>query len=248
MAGSYIIKEAHERYEQLIGFKEDPFLQKGTRTVSWCHLETPSDCAVPEKFTFRFDRRITIGEDPIDCVADIDGLESVARLRAEGFKISVSVPKYTKPSWNGYVLNNDQIYHTWITPEDHTAIKAAVDAYQSVVSPFAAENGHKLVPKEPRVSRWIFSTDGVGFHTPICQDAIKISEAKEWINNGVTIHPPMFGIGAGFEQNTHKIGENVDSRELKHVIAMISKFPSSFYAEFQKKKAACCSKNTCCSA
>ena len=38
----------------------------------------------------------------------------------------------------------------------------------------------------------------------------------------------MFGIGPGIEQNTHKIGECVDSRELAPVIAFLARFPSLF--------------------
>ncbi len=38
----------------------------------------------------------------------------------------------------------------------------------------------------------------------------------------------MFGLGAGIEQNTHKIGECVDLRELQHAIAVLVRFPSIF--------------------
>jgi hypothetical protein len=38
----------------------------------------------------------------------------------------------------------------------------------------------------------------------------------------------MFGIGAGIEQNTHRIGECVDERELEHAIAVLARFPSVF--------------------
>lgn len=43
-------------------------------------------------------------------------------------------------------------------------------------------------------------------------------------------HPAMFGIGAGLEQNTHRIGEHVDERELQHAIAVIARFPSLYVA------------------
>jgi hypothetical protein len=38
----------------------------------------------------------------------------------------------------------------------------------------------------------------------------------------------MFGIGAGVEQNTHRIGEFVDSRELRHAIAVLARFPRAY--------------------
>ena len=62
--GSAILKEAAENYEQRIGFLDNAFLGHGTRTASWAKLETPSDCAVPDRFIFRFDRRLTVGETP----------------------------------------------------------------------------------------------------------------------------------------------------------------------------------------
>jgi hypothetical protein len=40
----------------------------------------------------------------------------------------------------------------------------------------------------------------------------------------------MFGIGAGIEQNTHRVGECVDLRELQHAIAVLVRFPSAFAA------------------
>jgi hypothetical protein len=40
----------------------------------------------------------------------------------------------------------------------------------------------------------------------------------------------MFGIGAGVEQNTHRIGEYVDARELQHAIAVIARFPQAYRA------------------
>jgi len=41
-------------------------------------------------------------------------------------------------------------------------------------------------------------------------------------------HPAMFGFGPGIEQNTHKIGECLDERELLHCAAFLARFPSVF--------------------
>ncbi len=38
----------------------------------------------------------------------------------------------------------------------------------------------------------------------------------------------MFGFGPGIEQNTHKIGECVDKRELRLAIAFLARFPSAY--------------------
>jgi len=227
--GGAIVKEAAARYEKRDGFLDDSFLGHGTRTASWARLDTPSDCAVPERFTFRFDRRLTIGETPERAVADVERLDAVAAARQAGLRVDVSVPTYEDKSWKGYALGNPQVYLGWVTPEGHPAIKAAVAAYRGVVSPHVdgktgAGGG---IPKEPRVGRWVFSTDGVGF--PVPKDAsIPGAAGKGWVIAGAYKHPAMFGFGTGIEQNTHKIGECLDVRELQHCSAFLARFPSVF--------------------
>ena len=76
----------------------------------------------------------------------------------------------------------------------------------------------------------MFSTDGVGFPVPAGDESIAVPPAKRWVVSGAVRHPAMFGIGAGVEQNTHRIGEFVDTRELRHAIAVLARFPSLFAA------------------
>lgn len=57
---------------------------------------------------------------------------------------------------------------------------------------------------------------------------IDVGPDKAWVVSGPVKHPPMFGIGAGIEQNTHRIGECVDARELQHAIAVLARFPRAF--------------------
>jgi len=166
-------------------------------------------------------------------VADIDKLASVAKARKAGLKVDVRVPLYDTPSWRGTVTGNKQIYAGWVTPEDHLAIRTAVSAYKGVVSPQIKKDGTKgALRKNPRVSRWIFSTDGVGFPIPVKDKSIKVPEAKRWVTSGAFKHPAMLGLGAGIEHNTHKIGECVDLRELEAAIAFFSRYPSR-YAEMR---------------
>ena len=210
--GAAMIVEAAQRYRDGEGFAGDPFLGGGTRTASWATLATPSDCAVPERFTFRFDRRLTAGEIPERALDDVRALPSVVKAIAAGLRIDVRAPLYTDPTWRGYRLNNPQIYPGWVTPVTHPSIVAAVDAYTRVAA------------RKPRVARWIFSTDGVGFPTR----TLEVPPSKRWIQDGDYRYPAMFGIGPGVEQNTHKIGENVDSREFDTVIAFLARFPSIY--------------------
>jgi acetylornithine deacetylase/succinyl-diaminopimelate desuccinylase-like protein len=58
--------------------------------------------------------------------------------------------------------------------------------------------------------------------------SIAVAERKRWVVSGDVKHPAMFGIGAGIEQNTHRVGECVDLRELQHAIAVLARFPSAF--------------------
>ncbi len=166
--GGAILKEAAEKYDRREGFKDDAFLGHGTRTASWARLETPSDCAVPDRFVFRFDRRLTIGETPEQAVADVEGLAAVAAARKAGLKVEATIPTYSDPTWKGFALNNPQVYLGWVTPEEHPAIQAAVATYRGVVSPHVEGKVGTggVLTKEPRVARWVFSTDGVGFPVP----------------------------------------------------------------------------------
>jgi acetylornithine deacetylase/succinyl-diaminopimelate desuccinylase-like protein len=80
------------------------------------------------------------------------------------------------------------------------------------------------------VDRWIFSTDGVGFPVRVDDTSLAIPPRKRWVTSGAVKHPAMIGIGPGIEQNTHKIGECVDMREVVGAVALLARFPSSFVA------------------
>jgi putative selenium metabolism hydrolase len=231
--GGAIVAEAAKQ-ATTVGFADHPFLGRGTRTASWAVLDTPSDCAVPERFRCRFDRRLTLGETPEVALAEIEGLPTVTAARQAGLTVEITVPMYAEPTGTGYVSRNPQIYPGWVTPEDHPAIQAAVDSYERVVSPHIIEPsggaGAGALRTKPRVDRWVFSTDGVGFPVSVDAGAIDVPPSKEWVTSGAMHHPAMFGVGAGIEQNTHRIGECVDERELQHAIAILARFPSLFVA------------------
>ncbi|HET7294410.1 MAG TPA: M20/M25/M40 family metallo-hydrolase [Vicinamibacteria bacterium] len=232
--GGAIVAEAARRYEAREGFLDHGFLGHGTRTASWARLDTPSDCAVPERLVLRFDRRLTLGETPEQALRDVEALEAVRAARSAGLRVEIAVPRYREKTWRGYQADNAQVYPGWLTPEDHPAIRAAAEAYRAVVTPSVVEpaGGAQAgaLRREPRVDRWIFSTDGVGFPVPSSNRTIGVTERKRWVASNGTKHPAMFGIGAGIEQNTHRIGECVDLRELQHAIAVLTRFPSVFAA------------------
>ncbi len=228
--GGAIIAEASRRYDERDGFLDDPFLGHGTRTASWSQLETPSDCAVPDRFTFRFDRRLTVGEVPEQALADIESLDAVQAAREAGLTVDIQVPTYDGVTWRGYAPGNEQIYMGWATPADHDAIQTAEAVYGAVVAPNVVESSDEGggLKTEARVDRWIFSTDGVGFPIPTSDTTIEVPSSKAWVEAGDFKHPAMFGFGAGVEQNTHKIGECVDRRELRLAIAFLARFPGAY--------------------
>ncbi|MCP5031452.1 MAG: peptidase dimerization domain-containing protein [Actinomycetia bacterium] len=228
--GGAIIAEAARRYDDRDGFLDDPFLGHGTRTASWSQLETPSDCAVPDRFTFRFDRRLTVGEVPDQALADIESLDAVGAAREAGLTVDIRVPTYDGVTWRGYEPGNEQIYMGWATPAEHDAIQTAAAVYEGVVAPnvIASPDEDGGMRADARVDRWIFSTDGVGFPIPTDDTTIEVPASKGWVEAGDFKHPAMFGFGAGIEQNTHKIGECVDRRELRLAIAFLARFPGAY--------------------
>jgi len=223
-----ILVEAADAYDRRQGFLDHGFLGHGTRTASWAHLDTPSDCAVPDRFVFRFDRRLTVGETPEQAIADVLALSAVERARSAGLRVDVGVPRYVDPTWRGHPVDNPQIYPGWETPADHPAVAAAVRTYLGVVAPHVQDSLGGGLHSAPRVDRWIFSTDGVGFSVPKDDPAYALPASKGWVVSGPVKHPPMIGFGPGIEQNTHKIGECVDTRELRHAIAFLARLPSVF--------------------
>ena len=195
-------------------FKTDAFLGSGTQTASWCQLMTPSDCAVPQEFVFKYDRRLTIGETAQDACAEFEKLQSVKQAREDGLQVKISIPIYEKPTWAGKRLNNAQNYNAWCTPEDAVSVKKGVEAFELAVAPFWKDG-----PQKCRVDGWIFSTDGVGYVTQK-KDWIPAS----WIQSGDFWHPQIIGIGPAREQHAHRIGEYCDLLEIQHATSMLSMF------------------------
>jgi putative selenium metabolism hydrolase len=231
--GAAIIVEAARAHAAGEGFADHPFLGRGSRTASWARVETPSDCAVPETLTLRLDRRLTVGESAEQALAQMDALEAVGRARAAGLRVEIGIPHYRALTWKGWPADNPQVYPGWLTPEDHPAVQAALLAYRGVVTPHVGGGAPYAgdLPREPRLGRWIFSTDGVGYPMAADESRIAVPEGKRWVISGTVRHPAMIGIGPGHEQNAHRIGENVDLREVVHATALLARFPSALVAQ-----------------
>ena len=148
--------------------------------------------------------------------------------RDAGLTVEVTVPIYDGVTWRGYTPGNQQIYMGWATPEDHPAIRTAVDVYDAVVAPHVATSsgGDGGTRAEARVDRWIFSTDGVGYPGPDRRhDDRRARVEGAGSRPADTSTRRCSGSGPGIEQNTHKIGECVDARELRLAIAFLAAIP-----------------------
>jgi putative selenium metabolism hydrolase len=146
-----IVLDIEKLNERLTG---EPFLGKGTVTISEIRSTSPSLCTVADSAMIHLDRRLAATDTLESVVREIQELESVKKANAE-----VVVLDYAVPSWKGLVYPTKKYYPTWLLPEDHSALDSAVKTYEN------------LFNEKPKVDRWVFSTNGVavmGMHGIPC--------------------------------------------------------------------------------
>jgi putative selenium metabolism hydrolase len=122
----------------------DPFLGKGTLTVSEVFFSSPSRCAVADQCTISIDRRLTNGETWESAIQEIKNLPAVKEAKAE-----VKMYTYERPSYTGLVYPTECYFPTWVLDEDHAACQTLVTSYK------------ELFKSEPKVDKWTFSTNAV---------------------------------------------------------------------------------------
>jgi len=121
----------------------DPFLGKGTLTVSEIFFSSPSRCAVADMCAISIDRRLTDGETWEMALEEIRALPAVKE-----FDAAVSMYEYDSASYTNLVYPTECFFPTWVIPEDHAATEAMVKAYEGMYG-------------TPKVDKWTFSTNGV---------------------------------------------------------------------------------------
>jgi putative selenium metabolism hydrolase len=136
-----ILGELQELHTRLA---DDPFLGKGSLTVSEIFYTSPSRCAVADGCTVSVDRRLTVGESWEGALEEIRRLPAVQRAGAQ-----VSLYDYARPSYTGLVYPTQCYFPCWVIEERHPACQALVASYQS------------LFAEKPVVDKWTFSTNGV---------------------------------------------------------------------------------------
>ena len=137
---SEICLELRELNERL---STDPFLGKGTLTVTQSFYTSPSRCAVADMGAVSIDRRLTWGETWQGALDEIRALPSVKKYGAE-----VTMYDYDRPAWTGLVYPTECYFPAWVIAEEHPAVQAAAAAFTGLYG-------------EPRIDKWTFSTNGV---------------------------------------------------------------------------------------
>ncbi|MDQ7825122.1 MAG: YgeY family selenium metabolism-linked hydrolase [Candidatus Eremiobacteraeota bacterium] len=122
----------------------DPFLGKGTVAVTSIGCQTPSENALPDLCTICLDRRLTAGETLEGALREVRDLPSVRKCNAR-----VELYTHHARSWKGFEIEQKDFFPSWVLPEDHMLVRAAVKA------------GESALGVKPGISRWLFSTNGV---------------------------------------------------------------------------------------
>jgi putative selenium metabolism hydrolase len=146
-----IVLDIETLNERLTG---EPFLGKGTVTISEIRSTSPSLCAVADSSAIHLDRRLAATDTLNSVLGEIRELPSVKTAGAE-----VVVLNYSTPSWRGLSYPTQKYYPTWLLPETHPLLAAGVGTFE------------RLFREKPKVGRWVFSTNGVavmGMHGIPC--------------------------------------------------------------------------------
>ena len=226
--GAMIIAEAENQVKSM--FNKSKFMGSGTRTVISTNNEVSNDPSIPSRFSFIFERRTTHGELWQQMKNEILQLKTVKQATLNGMNINIRIPKISSRSFRGTLPDNEIDYPSWLTPPDNSVIMAAVESYKRVVSPnleYQPKSKAQDIPKTPRISKWSIPSDGVGYLVPKDQYRFK-TQNKKWISDDNSFFPPIFGIGAGYEQHSGKLGEYVFAEHLWVPISVAARFPSLF--------------------
>ncbi|RMF83229.1 MAG: YgeY family selenium metabolism-linked hydrolase [Planctomycetota bacterium] len=166
-----VVREIEKLNERL---RSDPFLGKGTITVSYVDCHTPSMCAVPDRAYIHLDRRLTRGETKASALREVRDA-----VRRAGVSAKVAVATYDRPTYTGLRYPTESYFPTWCAPEDAPQVRAAANAYRA------------LFRRKPPISRWTFSTNGVSiagmFGIPCVGFGPAAEEVAHTVNDSVPI-------------------------------------------------------------
>jgi putative selenium metabolism hydrolase len=147
-----IALEVEELNERL---RSDPFLGKGSVTVTEAGSSSPSICAVPDGASIRLDRRLTYGESKESALAEVH--DAAKRTGCEDAKVIVLT--FEDAAYTGKVYPTEKYYPTWALDKNSPFLHSAVEVYVGVFG------------KNPLVGMWTFSSNAVaiaGMHGIPC--------------------------------------------------------------------------------
>ncbi len=134
--GALEIEQLHERLHN------DPFLGKGSITISEFVSGSPSLCAVADSARLHLDRRLTWGETKETAIKEVQ--QAIGQPEAK-----VEVLYYHGKAFTGLEYGMEKYYPTWKIDENDPVIQKGIETFKA------------LFDKEPLVDKWTFSTNGV---------------------------------------------------------------------------------------
>ncbi len=134
--GALEIEKLHERLHF------DPFLGKGSVTISEFVSGSPSLCAVADSARLHLDRRLTWGETKDSAVAEVQ--KAVNNPDAK-----VEVLYYEGIAFTGLNYGMEKYYPTWKIDENAPIVQTGASTFRD------------LFGKEPLIDKWTFSTNGI---------------------------------------------------------------------------------------
>lgn len=120
----------------------DPFLGKGSVTISEIVSSSPSLCAVADFAKIHLDRRLTWGENKELALTQVKEI-------VHGMKAKVELLNYNEKAYTGLEYGMEKYYPTWKIEKNHPVIQNGIKSFND------------LFGKNPFVDKWTFSTNGV---------------------------------------------------------------------------------------
>jgi putative selenium metabolism hydrolase len=173
----------------------DDFLGKGTITASYMDVKTASLNSVPNAAIIYLDRRLTVGETKESALEEIRALPSMGDAEVE-------ILQYDATAWTGKKVEQEKYFPTWVLDEQHDLVQAAVEAIEGA-------RGTK-----PKVSRWVFSTNGVATMGRL----------------GI----PTIGFAPGLEELAHTTDEYIKVSDLVDAVAGAALIPQALARRLAK--------------
>ena len=175
--------------EELVArLPEDELLGKGTIAISKVESTSPSLNAVADSCTIYLDRRVIPTDTHRSTMAELSELPGFKAAGAE-----VEVLQYEAEAYTGKVYGQEKYFPAWAIAEDHPLVQAGAEAAELALG------------REPTISRWVFSTNGVATMG--------------------TYGIPSIGFGPGDEEHAHTVRDQVRVADLTAAIAFYAMMP-----------------------